>query len=105
MTSWQDELPGVLTEKRRWAVLAHLEASQPERSLNLDILIMGTRANGIPTTGDQMEQTVSWLESSELVTVERLAGNMVIVTITRAGREVVQRHRSFPGILPFGLDL
>ncbi|WP_436399314.1 VpaChn25_0724 family phage protein [Roseobacter sp. S98] len=104
MTTWQNELPGVLMEKRRYTVLRHLEETKPERSLNPDMLLIGCRAAGLQTTSDQMDQVIAWLEASGLVEVERL-GALMIVKLTGAGRETAQGHRQVPGILPFGLDV
>ncbi|MEM7667736.1 MAG: hypothetical protein AAF317_01120 [Pseudomonadota bacterium] len=104
MSTWQEELPGVLMEKRRFTVLKHLENTKPERSLNPDMLLIGCRAAGLQTTSDQMDQVIAWLEEAELVEVERL-GALMVVKLTPGGRETAQGHRQTPGVLPFGLDV
>ena len=88
---------------RRWSVLSHLEASKPTRSLSSDILIMGCRASGVPTTAEQMHDVLQWLQERQFITVESL-GPMEVASITKEGREVAQRLRTVKGVLPFGLD-
>ncbi|GIT85422.1 hypothetical protein [Roseobacter sp. OBYS 0001] len=104
MNSWRDNVAQVEIEKRRWAVLRHLEDSKPARSLNADILLMGCRAAGLPTTEDQMKETWAWLEERRFVERTNL-GPMEVVTITSAGREVIQGHKVVEGLIPFGLDI
>jgi len=103
MNDWRANLKQVEIEKRRWAVLAHLEASKPTRSLSSDILIMGCRASGVPTTGDDMADTLLWLAERGFIQTEAL-GPMEVATLTRDGREIAQRLRTVPGLIPFGLD-
>ncbi|MBW4708640.1 hypothetical protein KX928_12680 [Roseobacter sp. YSTF-M11] len=103
MTNWRLEMKEVETEKRRWSVLSHLEASKPTRSLSSDILIMGCRASGVPTTAEQMHDVLQWLQERQFITVESL-GPMEVASITKEGREVAQRLRTVKGVLPFGLD-
>ncbi len=104
MSSWIEELPQVLIEKRRWIVLRHLEASEPTRSLSFQILSQGCRAAGVRTSMDQIEHTVAWLQEAGLVSIERL-GPMIAATLTKDGREVAQGHTMVPGILTFDLEI
>jgi len=101
--SWQNNLKQVETEKRRWAVLAHLDQSKPTRQLNSEILTMGCDACGLPTTEQQMADTLAWLEEGGYITTEHL-GSMLVAKITRAGRDVAIRKVTKPGFVPFGLD-
>ena len=103
MSSWRDNLKEVEIEKRRWAVLSHLEKSKPTRSLSADILMMGCRASGVPTTTEEMQDALLWLEERIYIKTETL-GPMLVATITSVGREVAQGLRTVPGLIPFGLD-
>lgn len=103
MSGWRAELKTVEIEKRRWAVLAHLEKSKPTRALNADILTMGCRAAGIPTTSDEMDDTLLWLAERQYLSIEAL-GSMCVASISQNGREIAQQIRTVPGLIPFGLD-
>lgn len=101
--SWHENLRQVEIEKRRWAVLSHLEKSGPPHILNDEILIMGCRAAGVPTTSDELKDAILWLEERGYITTETLGG-MLMATITKDGREIAQGLRTVPGLIPFGLD-
>lgn len=103
MSSWRDKLAEVEIEKRRWSIIAHLEKSKPQRVLSAEILIMGCRANGIPTVQDELEAALLWLEEQRYISTETL-GAMQTAKLTEAGREVAQGLRVVPGLLPFGAD-
>lgn len=103
MKSWRDELNDVEIEKRRFAILAHLEQSGPTRSLNADILMIGCRAAGVPTNSEEMQDALLWLEERHYIKTESLGG-MLVATITSVGREVARGIRKVPGLIPFGLD-
>jgi len=84
------------TEKRRLAVLRHLDDT-PGYQLNTTILRLGAEAQGIPTTEDQALDAVAWLGEMDLVTVDDARG-LVLATLTRAGQEVAQGRRIVRGI-------
>ncbi len=87
------------TEKLRWAILAHLEAT-PAYELNDEFLLEGARAQGIPTTGDKVRAAIAWLCEQELVTCRDVVGtHLVVARITDAGDEVAKGYRVFPGVL------
>lgn len=103
MADWRSEVKQVEIEKRRWAVVSHLEKSKPTRQLSADILIMGCRASGIPTTAQEMTDTLVWLEQGLYIETETL-GAMQTAKITPLGREVAQGIETRPGFTVFGLD-
>jgi hypothetical protein len=89
----------VETEKLRWAILHHLEAS-PNYELNDELLLEGARAQGIPTTSDKVRAAVAWLCEQELATCRDVIGTaLVVARITDAGSEVAKGYRVFPGVL------
>lgn len=85
------------TEKRRFAVLKHLDDT-PGYRVNAMILAMGAVAQGVPTTSDQMAAAISWLEEQELVTSERF-GELIVAQLTPGGQEVARGARVFPGVM------
>lgn len=90
----------VETEKRRFAMLKHLRDT-PGRELSDEVLMMGARANGIPSTRDQVRTAMNWLAEQDLVKLNTI-GSMVVAKLTEAGSDVVSGHSTPPGILPFG---
>lgn len=92
----------VETEKRRFAILKHLRQT-PGRELSEDLLMLGARAQGIPTTRSQIRTAMHWLAENGLVKLEQL-GAMPVAELTEAGADVVAGQSVPPGILPFGAD-
>lgn len=89
---------GIETEKRRLHILTALE-DVPGYELAALFLKHRCIDHGIPTSSDQMEQALAWLEQAELVTVRAAAGSMV-ARINARGREVALGLVRIPGILP-----
>lgn len=85
------------TEKRRYAILAHLRAT-PGYELSDELLTMGARAQGIPTTADQTRAAITWLCEQGLATCREGMG-MLIAALTPDGAEVADGHRMQPGVL------
>lgn len=85
------------TERRRAAVLQHL-ADTPGYELANGILRMGAEAQGIPTSFDQIEQTIDWLEEAELVRARALPVGGRIVKLTRDGLDVGEGRRVLTGV-------
>lgn len=87
----------VETEKRRWAILNHLN-NIPGYELNDELLKHAARAQGIPTTHEQIVVAIAWLEEMELVT-SRQVGRTVIAGLTASGQDVATGDRIVPGVL------
>ena len=91
------DIPQIEREKRRFVVLRHL-ADTPGYELNTELLSMGCQAQGVPTTEDQIRTAVSWLEEQDLVRTDTV-GSVLLVTLTKAGREVADGRRIVPGVM------
>lgn len=85
------------TQKRRWAVLKHLHDT-PGYELNRHILMLGAKAQGIPTTRDQMDHALDWLADNELITLQTL-GDQRLARLTSDGQEVALGDRVMAGVL------
>jgi hypothetical protein len=86
----------LLAEHRRLTVLRHLERAARQTS-NTSILTDVANGVGVPSTRDQINTALAWLEEQDLVTLNR-SGEFVIATATRRGCEVATGHVVIPGV-------
>lgn len=96
--SWVWPVGPVEQEKRRLETLRYL-ARAPGYEAGPYLLMHHCREWGVPTSTDQIEQALTWLEAAALVAL-REAGGGVIARITPRGREVAEGHVRVPGVLP-----
>lgn len=96
MKDWPVER--IETEKRRYAILRHLSET-PGYELGDELLMLGCRAQGVPSTLDQVRTAMGWLEEQDLVALNRV-GEVVIARLRNDGLEVVNGYRRIAGILP-----
>lgn len=90
----------VETEKRRYAILAHLYRTEG-RELGHEMLREACDALGVLSQPDQVRAAMRWLEELELVTLGEV-GAILTARLTPAGADLVRRRRPHDGILIFG---
>lgn len=86
----------LLAEHRRLTVLRHLERSAHHTS-NASILTDVANGVGVPSTRDQLNAALAWLDEQGLVTLAR-SGDFVVATATARGCEVATGHALHPGV-------
>lgn len=84
------------TEHRRLAVLRHLEAAPAYRA-NASIIFDVVVAVGVPTTRDQLNAALQWLDEQELIQLDG-EGDLVLATVTARGVEVALGQVVHPGV-------
>ena len=84
------------TEHRRITILRYLDAA-PSRAANASMILDVVRDYGVPSTSDQVQTTLAWLDEQELVTLA-LAGDVTVAQITARGIEVAQGQVVHPGV-------
>jgi hypothetical protein len=84
------------TEKRRLCILTHL-SDTPGYELGDELLRQGCRAQGCPTTEDQVLAAIEWLDEMELVTSETIR-NVTLAKLTKAGAAVAKGERVVKGV-------
>ncbi|MGR3485496.1 MAG: VpaChn25_0724 family phage protein [Paracoccaceae bacterium] len=89
-------MSSTLTEARRLATLQHLSALAEYRA-NGDILIDVLNGRGIPTSLDQMRQTLAWLDEAELLRLDH-AGDTTVAELTARGAEAARGTVTVPGV-------
>jgi len=85
------------SEKRRLEALRYL-SGQPKYEASAGLIKLRCQHIGVPSTSDQIQTALQWLEEQDLVTL-RHHDEATVARITVSGRDVAEGNRIIPGVL------
>ncbi|MDL2313378.1 hypothetical protein LJC36_00180 [Desulfovibrio sp. OttesenSCG-928-C14] len=81
----------------RYIILRFLSES-PDWHANSDIIQMTLVDLGYEASFEDVNDALVWLASAELVTLELMAGDLTVATLTRAGGDAAAWRKIVPGL-------
>jgi len=85
-------------EKDRRLVILRALTEEPDYALNESTIQFLLKQYGHGVGRDRVRLDISWLSEQSLVTVEDLAGRMMVATITQRGVDVASGNSSNAGV-------
>ena len=89
---------GELMERERRLMILRLLRSEISYEMSDLLLLRAVAASGCPVNYERIRRDLEWLAKKELVQTEELPGQILSVTLTRAGDEVALGRKSVQGV-------